>query len=473
MIGRAASGVMYKCTASLGLAAVTARPTVQSFLPALHSTCYYQQTVFLPLCCLQYLESVSWYGIISASRSFQRINILASLERAFCYNGLPLEFQTNVYEYFPALRHYRCCCINLRMENEATAAQESAVASGSVETTENDQAQKEALRKQEWRKFISPEAKHYSIGPRIIFVMLEGKNENSESDIAQLSQRQVEKTREEATHSNWVIAKGTWHEAERLYRDEETRRGFQKFLSTAQYHAFVMLQEWIHSKLEDKALVHGFVKSLYDDDDPAFTYEGDEAKQSHLMETDWRQLTLYQKLMADLFQVEFSPAHWVASGEKRFDIVEKCRRLAWQVRTAQRISYKFTSHSWSEGLDRCDTWTNFENSLPRMDYCPWLERDRTRSGFPRYLWHVSSKKTVDTISLAHPVKYMCISHTWGRWRQKDWVSLQRVPWKIPLNSRFDLVRLPNKLYSMKDRFLTDYVWLTYSASHNNLKTLAS
>ena len=61
--------------------------------------------------------------------------------------------------------------------------------------------------------------------------------------------------------------------------------------------------------------------------------------------------------MADFFRIEVSPAGWAGVEQDqpggyvlrmtRFPKVEQCRRLAWQARTAQRISWKFTSVSWS------------------------------------------------------------------------------------------------------------------------------
>ena len=273
-----------------------------------------------------------------------------------------------------------------------------------------------------WQDFVSPNAGHFSIGPRILFLMSSDKNEHTEEKIGHLGRDEAQSL---SIDSNWITAKGLWLEAENFSLDESAKHGFQKYLSTAQYHSFVMLREWLHSKYEIEPMVREFYDSLYRNEGALLMYEGRNREESHVVSEVFRQRTLYQKLMADLFRVEFSPAHWVAERQEDvsrdilFHHVDECRRLAWQAKTAQRISWKFTTTSWNEGLSKCSEFSTFENPLPRMDYCPWLKKDSSRSGFPRYLWHVASKRTVDTTHLPRRVKYTCISHTWGRWRQKE------------------------------------------------------
>ena len=313
-----------------------------------------------------------------------------------------------------------------------------------------------------WRDFISPNAPYFSIGPRIEFLFTADKDENTEMKIGQLGK---DKAVRKPMGSNWDIARGLWHNAERFSSNADTRYGFQKFLSIAQFHSFVMLQEWLHSKYEIEAMIRELYDWLYLDRMTSLVYEG-QRSESHIANNKWRQRTLYQKVMADLFRAEFSPRHWVAETKQDvlkdllFREVDNCRRLAWQARTAQRISWKFTCVSWNEGLEKSTKlFTTFENPLPRTKYCPWLKKDLSRSGFPRYLWHITSKRTVDTQQLPRRVEYTCISHTWGRWRRKQFAVIPHVPWQVPLNSRFDVVGLPDTFYRLKDRFPTEYIWI--------------
>ena len=74
--------------------------------------------------------------------------------------------------------------------------------------------------------------------------------------------------------SNWIIAKGLWLDADRLSLDENTKRGFQKFLSTAQYHSFVMLRDWLRSKYEIEPVVREFYDSIHRNEEESLIHEG-------------------------------------------------------------------------------------------------------------------------------------------------------------------------------------------------------
>lgn len=53
-----------------------------------------------------------------------------------------------------------------------------------------------------------------------------------------------------------------------------------------------------------------------------------------------------------------------------------------------------------------------------------------------------------------------ISHTWGRWRVKgEGVSISKVPWPVPQNTRFFVEELPEILARHKSAFETPYIWL--------------
>lgn len=314
----------------------------------------------------------------------------------------------------------------------------------------------------EWKKLMAPDGHRFSIGPRIVFLMATDKNERTEVEIGGLA----EYSENHFIEDNWDFAAALWHAAEKFWSEDNTKRGFRTFLSTAQFHSFLMLREWLHSEYETKETVQEIYNWLYSHGPGFLTFEGQSVRDSHLASEEVRHQTLYQKVMADLFREEFSPAHWVAVVEDSeqlpkdmlFNSLDGARRLAWQARTAQRISWKFTYLSWDEGLDNCNKCSFFENPVPRMYYCPWLKRDRSRSGFPRYLWHITSKQTVDTLTFSKRADYTCISHTWGRWRKAGSISIPGVPWQVPLNSRFDVAGLPDVFLGLKGRFSTAYIW---------------
>jgi hypothetical protein len=318
------------------------------------------------------------------------------------------------------------------------------------------------------RKSRPPDHKRFSIGPQILFIISTDKTEEYTTNI---------KTKLHSKEDNWSLAKLLWHYAEEWMVSDVTKDQLKGYLATAQYHSLTMLHDWIHSKHEIEPVVRPFAQSLFDTETELIIHESlDDSEtlkdcDSHIMSEDFRQISLYQKVMADLFRMEFSPAHWVGeqyrSGDfkgikfqrAQFEELDYCRRQAWQVCSAQRISWKFTSVSWGEGIENASNSKIFTNPHGRNDPCPWLKRDKSREGFPRYLWDISLKKTVDTAEFTRRVNYTCISHTWGRWRKKDWINITGVPWRVPLNSRFNIEELPTTFYNMKDRFATEYIWL--------------
>lgn len=313
-----------------------------------------------------------------------------------------------------------------------------------------------------------PDHERFSIGPQILFILSTEKTEEYVANI---------RNKIESAKDNWALAQLLWIYLEEWANGEATEDLVKGYLSTAQYHSFIILQDWIHSKYELEAVAHPFARWLHDADVATLGHElldeddGVEARDSHIMHKGFRHASLYQKLLSDLFRKEFSPAHWVGERYRQkethginfhnheFGDLDYCRHRAWQVCVSQRVAWKFTILDWNQGLENSTTSQVFENPLERKNYCPWLHKDKTREGFPRYLWDVAQKKTVDTSEFAHRVPYTCISHTWGRWRRKEWVDVVGVPWRVPLNSRFNIEELPVTFYSMKDRLTTDYIWL--------------
>ncbi|KAH6664780.1 hypothetical protein F5X68DRAFT_250293 [Plectosphaerella plurivora] len=103
--------------------------------------------------------------------------------------------------------------------------------------------------------------------------------------------------------------------------------------------------------------------------------------------------------------------------------------------------------------------------------CPWLSSGFGSDGadtgqaddLPYYLWDVKGQRTVEVSTLlaeGADLRYLAISHTWGRWKlaSEPAASIDGVPWRVPLNSRFDVQDL--KL-QMSDRsfFQTPYAWI--------------
>ncbi|KUM62191.1 hypothetical protein ACN42_g4922 [Penicillium freii] len=198
---------------------------------------------------------------------------------------------------------------------------------------------------------------------------------------------------------------------------------------------------------------------------------------------------VYNKCMATLFNAEFENFVIHRSGDELVDLrrslarkaacltiaIEACSPRSHTQQPAQvpyspdgesylahrsesspvwRAGRRVLGSSDLPGLDpRCSAGSS-------IDSCPWLGEIR---GFPLYLWDVKERRTVEVFSLwdeyEFDIPYTAISHTWGRWRQRDQPGVNmkpRVPWLIPRNSLFDVERLPDILAQIPTD--TPYIW---------------
>ena len=79
------------------------------------------------------------------------------------------------------------------------------------------------------------------------------------------------------------------------------------------------------------------------------------------------------------------------------------------------------------------------------------------------------KKTVKTEDLQSKATYVCVSHTWGRYREKEKpaIKVPGVPWMIPKNSKFEVDTLPEQLLAA---FGTGYVWFDLLCIHKTVQS---
>lgn len=119
----------------------------------------------------------------------------------------------------------------------------------------------------------------------------------------------------------------------------------------------------------------------------------------------------------------------------------------------------------SEEIDRLKQATSLKSGLragASWSPCEWLEESNVSEDLPHYLWDIKGRKTVLTKDLSGPVEYTAISHTWGRYKKKDYTKFPKIyldglkKWSIPQNSKFEVKQLPDILASVP--FNTPYIW---------------
>lgn len=110
--------------------------------------------------------------------------------------------------------------------------------------------------------------------------------------------------------------------------------------------------------------------------------------------------------------------------------------------------------------------------------CPWLSESEGDYDMPYYLWDIRQRRSVTARDLNERVEYTAVSHTWGRWKTEDGISVQVKGvngWLVPQNTKFDVADLPNILESAC--FRTPFVWfdllcIPQEPESNTLKFIA-
>ena len=171
---------------------------------------------------------------------------------------------------------------------------------------------------------------------------------------------------------------------------------------------------------------------------------------------------LFQQEFCGLDSGETPKAFWLQLYTQR----QTCAELA----SCQRMAHSLCCSVISENLVGGEGHTSLNSDKIRKQLsnhisasihpCPWLTpKKRHETQLPRYLWDVSSMRTVDVNTLAVTPQYVTISHTWGRWREdsKPPIRVPGADWDIPQNTRFHVEKLP---YDLKKLPLPcPYVWL--------------
>ncbi|KAI1321246.1 hypothetical protein F5Y16DRAFT_73440 [Xylariaceae sp. FL0255] len=166
--------------------------------------------------------------------------------------------------------------------------------------------------------------------------------------------------------------------------------------------------------------------------------------------------SVYQFEMSELFASEFlRPTRSNDSNlDDAINMVETHRRLAARWATSQRIAH--ATYASIAGLPV--PAVSPQDSTQAVEQAIWRDDGSANSYYPAYLWSISQKRTVDCFDLTPKPSYVCISHTWGRWRTEEMVALDGVPWKVPQNTVFGAENIHSYLNDLADKIDTDFVW---------------
>lgn len=247
----------------------------------------------------------------------------------------------------------------------------------------------------------------------------------------------------------WRSALADWHMIRKLYREDP---GYARNLSVSQERSLLVLEQWWTSSCDDPEPMEAtrtFLEEWKDEEDttnPIF-YPEDFAEEAM---TD---SGLFHATGFHLFLLELHPRAWRPyDGEAPIQSLQSARVTASHMLLYQRIAY---------AVLRPDIAANpRERPYPRrIDLRPDLllgaDPRAAVTRKPYYLWDSERQATVQVDKLPTCPEYVCISHTWGRWRTRTNTPVSGVPWLVPENTLHDVRHLPDRLRQLNFR----YIWL--------------
>lgn len=244
---------------------------------------------------------------------------------------------------------------------------------------------------------------------------------------------------------------------------------FRYYLSVAQYNSFRVLSEWWNGESQDSSLIVAAKSSIEQAKEEAET-AGDGtafvlANRSHAKLAQ----SVYHGKLFILFELEFlaEMRKLLQKDEDVFLLILQYQREQCAAHAAmQRIGYSVFLGKENQP-DTSDDAQGVRHRRPRLpqllestmgacsEPCPWLQL-RSNTGRPFYLWDVKAMCTILVDDLPNTPKYICVSHTWGRWPKEEGPTrIRGVPWLVPQNRRFEVTDLPDMLLMA---FGDGYVW---------------
>jgi Heterokaryon incompatibility protein (HET) len=244
---------------------------------------------------------------------------------------------------------------------------------------------------------------------------------------------------------------------------------FRSSLSAAQFHSFRLLVEWWDGACQEQCLSVAARESI--NEAAKLDVSGSWATYASRQKARLAE-SAYHSHMFLLFEFEFLfEARLPLKGNEKglHSVLHRQRERCSSLAALQRVGYAVVQNFADKSTRPSATEPQARQRDPPLadllrntigvciQPCPWLETCSTDEGMPYFLWDVQQRRTIVVEQLPGPPEYICVSHTWGRWRKKEEPSLQipGVPWLVPQNSKFEVISLPTQI---ERAFKSGYVW---------------
>ncbi len=249
----------------------------------------------------------------------------------------------------------------------------------------------------------------------------------------------------------WRSALANWNRLRDFLKGLENTRSqvsaFMKSLSASQMSSLQVLKEWWSSSYCDPQLVaaaRSYMESRAGQRTSfPFTPQNVSDSLPSLIS-----MSLYHSQCFRLFLREFHPQVWEPfTAYLSLQMLQNDRYHAAIEAGIQRLAYA--------ALNPKDVSVPNHTPYPApiLNEYSWNKPDPSAPG-PHYLWDNRRHRTIVTGTLEQCPSYVCISHTWGRWRKSSSVRIPGVDWPVPENTRYDIRTLPDQLGHVQ----SDFVW---------------
>ncbi|KXH40254.1 hypothetical protein CSIM01_06431 [Colletotrichum simmondsii] len=246
----------------------------------------------------------------------------------------------------------------------------------------------------------------------------------------------------------WASLLDDWEEIQRLVRDDPD---FCGSLSPAQRRSFDLLQYWWRAAYCDKELLSATTARLEKNrpfwtiSDPSNGYNL--RRIASEVKTD---TSLYHSHLFRLFLFELHPMFWEPFlCHMKLSRLQHARYRSSCIATIQKLSYPVIHPNHPPADEQVPYPIVVQNDAEHQRITA-----AQASIDPYYLWDNESQQTVTVEELPECPPYVCISHTWGRWRTRTDTTVPGVPWLVPENTIYDVRDLPGQLKELGYR----YIW---------------
>ncbi|KAK1675986.1 hypothetical protein BDP55DRAFT_118276 [Colletotrichum godetiae] len=246
----------------------------------------------------------------------------------------------------------------------------------------------------------------------------------------------------------WASLLDDWDEIQQLVRDEAE---FCDSISPAQRRSFDLLQSWWKAAYCDEELLRATVARL-ESNRPFWTISNPSdgyglRRIAGEVKTD---TSLYHSHLFRLFLFEFHPHFWEPFlCHLKLSTLQHARYRSACVATIQKLSYPVLHPGHPPAKEQAPYPIVVQNDAEHQ-----IITSVQASINPYYLWDNEGQQTVTVEGLPECPPYVCISHTWGRWRTRTDTTVPGVPWLVPENTLYDVRDLPGQLKELGYR----YIW---------------